>query len=112
METIEFNDFLKVEMRVGKIIEATSLKNAKRPAYVLIVDFGEEIGKLKSSAQITELYTKEELIGKLVIGVVNFPPKQIGKIISECLITGFYREDGKVVLATPDFDVPLGSKLF
>ncbi|MEW4487404.1 tRNA-binding protein [Thalassoglobus sp. JC818] len=111
MSFIEWSDFERVELRVGKIVAVHDFPEARKPAYRLEVDFGEEIGIKKSSAQITGLYTKEELHGRLVIGVTNFPPKQIGPVRSECLVTGFVREDGQVVLAVPDQDVPLGSKL-
>jgi tRNA-binding protein len=111
MELINWNDFEKVELRVGKVISAEVFKEARVPAYLLQVDFGDEIGIKKSSAQITELYIPEELIGKLVIGVVNFPKKQIGPIQSECLITGFHNENGAVTLCVPDSEVPLGAKL-
>lgn len=111
METIGWDDFARVELRVGKIISAEIFKEARKPAYVLQVDFGEEIGTRKSSAQITVAYTPEELIGRQVMAVVNFPKKQIGPLMSECLVTGFHREDGAVVLAVPDQEVPLGAKL-
>ena len=111
MELITWNDFEKVELRVGKVISAEVFKEARVPAYLLQVDFGDEIGIKKSSAQITELYIPEELIGRLVIGVVNFPKKQIGPIQSECLITGFHNENGAVTLCVPDSEVPLGAKL-
>jgi len=111
METIEWQDFEKVELRVGKIVAAEVFKQARTPAYLLRVDFGDEIGVKKSSAQITVRYTVEELIGRLVVGVVNFPAKQIGPVRSECLITGFRDSDGAVVLCVPDYDVPLGAKL-
>ena len=111
METISFDDFLKVELRVGRIIAAEPFEQAKKPAYILQVDFGEEIGVKKSSAQITALYKPEELTGKLVVAVVNFPKKQIGPIMSECLVTGFHNEDGDVALCVPDKSVPAGSKL-
>lgn len=111
METIGWDDFTKVELRVGKIISAEVFKEARKPAYILQVDFGEEIGTRKSSAQITAAYTPEELIGRQVMAVVNFPKKQIGPLMSECLVTGFHREDGAVVLAVPDQEVPLGAKL-
>ena len=111
METISWNDFEKVELRVGKIIEAEVFEAARQPAYILHVDFGEEIGIRKSSAQVTVLYTPEELVGRQVVGVVNFPKKQIGPLMSECLITGFRNEKGDVALCVPDCEVPLGAKL-
>lgn len=111
MNTISFHDFLKVELRVGRIVSASVFKEARQPAYVLQVDFGEEIGIKKSSAQITALYQPEELVGKLVLGVVNFPAKQIGPLMSECLITGFHTENGGVALCVPDQTVPLGTRL-
>lgn len=110
MQTISWQDFEKVELRVGTIISAEIFKEARIPAYKVQVDFGDEIGIKKSSAQVTQLYTAEELIGKQIIGVINFPPKQIGPMKSEVLITGFYREDG-VVLAVPDSKVKNGSKI-
>ncbi|MGB3224017.1 MAG: tRNA-binding protein [Desulforhopalus sp.] len=111
MTTIEWQDFAKVELRVGKIITAEVFKEARKPAYLLQVDFGEELGIKKSSVQVTELYTPEDLVGRLVVGVVNFPKKQIGPVMSECLITGFHNADGAVALCVPDTDVPLGAKL-
>lgn len=111
MQQIEWNDFLKIELRVGKIIQAEVFEKARKPAYILHVDFGEELGIKKSSAQITNLYQPENLIGKLVVAVVNFPKKQIGPIQSECLVTGFHNQDGHVALCVPDLDVPLGTKL-
>ncbi|MEB3791885.1 tRNA-binding protein [Acinetobacter sp. IK40] len=111
MQQIEWNDFTKVELRVGRIIQAEVFKQARKPAYILQVDFGEELGIRKSSAQITKLYQPEELIGKLVVAVVNFPKKQIGPIQSECLVTGFYNAEGEVALCVPEFEVPLGTKL-
>ena len=110
MEQISWDDFVKVELRVGTIIAAEPFKEVRKAAYKLLVNFGEEIGIKKSSAQITELYTAEELIGRQVIGVVNFPKKQIGPMQSEVLITGFYSEAG-VVLAVPDKPVKNGIKL-
>ncbi len=110
MELINWNDFEKVELRVGTIVKVEEFPEARVPAYKLVVDFGEEIGIRKSSAQITKLYDLEELVGKQILGVVNFPPKQIGPMKSECLVTGLYREDG-VVLAVPDKPVPNGLKL-
>ena len=111
METIDWNDFEKVELRVGTVVEVEDFPKARKPAYILHVDFGEDIGLRKSSAQITEVYSRDELVGRQVVGVVNFPPKQIGPIRSQCLVTGFYREDGAVVLAVPDQPVPNGVKL-
>jgi tRNA-binding protein len=111
MTTITWDDFTKVDLRVGRIISAEPFLQARKPAYILHVDFGPEIGVKKSSAQITHLYTPDELKGKLVVGVVNFPPKQIGPIRSECLVTGFHNERGEVTLCVPDKDVPLGAKL-
>ncbi len=111
MNTLEWRDFQKVEMRVGTIIEVEDFPQARNPSYILKIDFGESIGFKKSSAQITSLYTKEALVSKKIIAVINFPPKQIGPIMSECLVTGFHREDGSVVLSTPDLDVPNGTRL-
>jgi len=110
MEMIDWNDFEKVELRVGTIVRAEEFPEARVPAYKVWVDFGDEIGERKSSAQITKVYKLDELVGKQIIGVVNFPVKQIGPMKSECLVTGFYREDG-VVLAVPDQPVPNGLKL-
>ena len=111
MNEIEWNDFQKVELRVGTIVEVENFPEAKKPAYKLTVDFGDEIGTRKSSAQITELYDKDSLLGKQVFAVVNFPPKQICTFMSECLVTGLYRKDGKVVLATPDSEIHNGARL-
>ncbi len=111
MPVITWDDFEKVELRVGRVISAEPFPEARKPAYILHVDFGPEIGVKKSSAQITRVYALEELIGKLVVGVVNFPPKQIGPIRSECLVTGFHDGSGDVVLCVPDGEVPLGAKL-
>ena len=112
MQTISWEDFEKVELRVGRVVKAETFPQARKPAYILHVDFGSEIGIKKSSAQLTELYGVEELLGRLVVGVVNFPAKQIGPMKSECLVTGFPDEAGHVVLCVPDKVVPLGSKLF
>src|SRR3989338_11142012 len=111
MQTITWPDFEKVELRVGTVLKAESFPEAKKPAYKLEIDFGEEIGIKKSSVQITKLYGKEELVGKQVIGIVNFPKKQIGPFVSECLTTGFADENGDVVLAVPEKKVPNGAKL-
>ncbi len=111
MQTISWDDFTKVELRVGRIVNAAPFPEARKPAYVLHIDFGEEFGIRKSSAQITHLYKPEELLGKLVVAVVNFPKKQIGPLMSECLVTGFHNEKGEVALCVPDRPVPLGTKL-
>ena len=111
MDTISWDDFIKVELRVGRIVHAARFPKAKKPAYVLHVDFGKDIGMKKSSAQITDLYKPEELVGKLVVAVVNFPSKQIGPVMSECLVTGFHTENGEVALCVPEKSVPLGTKL-
>ena len=111
MNNLAWSDFLKVELRVGTVIEVEDFPQARNPSFILKVDFGEEIGVKKSSAQITDLYTKESLLGKQVMAVVNFPPKQIGPLMSECLVTGFKREDGAIVLAMPESDVPNGARL-
>lgn len=111
MQTIFWDDFTKVELRVGRIVSAAPFPQARKPAYLLQVDFGGEIGIKKSSAQITHLYQPEELAGKLVVAVVNFPPKQIGPVMSECLVTGFHTVGGEVALCIPDKPVPLGTKM-
>jgi tRNA-binding protein len=111
METIDWQDFQKVELRVGTVTGVEEFPEARQPAWKLSVDFGADIGIKKSSAQITDLYTKESLLGRQVLAVVNFPPKQIGPMMSECLVTGFHRADGAVVLAGPDTEVPNGVRL-
>ena len=111
METISWQDFENVDLRVGTIVTAEVFAEARLPAYILHVDFGPDIGVLKSSAQITDLYHAEGLVGQQVIGVVNFPPKQIGPIQSQCLITGFPQADGTVVLIQPERPVENGLKL-
>ncbi len=110
MEEITWKDFERVELRVGTIVTVEDFPEARKPAYKLEIDFG-ELGVKRSSAQITTLYSKEELLGKQVVAVVNFPAKQVGPFTSEVLVTGFYREDGAVVLATPDKPVENGAKL-
>lgn len=111
MELIDWQDFTKVQLRVGRVISAEPFPKARKPAYILNVDFGEEIGVKKSSAQITDHYDPDTLVGKLVVAVVNFPAKQIGPIQSQCLVTGFHDENGAVALCVPDKDVPLGTRL-
>lgn len=111
MKTIDWKDFEQVELRVGTITAAEDFPEARKPAYKLTVDFGDEIGVKKSSAQITDFYSKDELVGKQIVGVVNFPPKQIGPFMSECLVTGFYNDEGHVVLAVPDKESKNGAKL-
>jgi tRNA-binding protein len=112
METISWADFEKVELRAGTIVSAEVFPEAKKPAYKLTIDFGPEIGVRKSSAQITARYRPEGLVGKQVLAVVNFPPKQIGPFVSECLTTGFADDSGAVVLLSPDSQVPNGARLF
>lgn len=111
MKELTWSEFESIELRVGTIIAVEDFPEARKPAYKLTVDFWWEIGIKKSSAQITTHYTREELVGKQIVWVVNFPPKQIGPFISEFLCTGFYREDGSVILAIPERDVPNGAKL-
>jgi tRNA-binding protein len=111
MQQIEWEDFARVELRVGRIVDAQPFPEARKPAYILRVDFGPDIGIRKSSAQITALYELQELVGRLVVAVVNFPRKQIGPLQSECLVTGFHDEEGRVALCVPDKPVPLGAKL-
>ena len=110
--TISFDDFLKVDIRVGQVVQAEPFPEARKPAIKLWVDYGPEIGVKKSSAQITRHYTPEALIGRRVLGVVNFPPRQIGPFMSEALVLGLPDADGEVVLITPDLDVPLGGRMF
>ena len=112
MKEIDWEDFEKVEVRVGTIRSAEVFPEALKPAYKLEVDFGEAVGTRRSSAQITDLYTPDELIGKQVLAVVNFPPKQIGPVLSQCLVTGVPDDVGRVVLVSPDGTVPNGAKLF
>lgn len=109
---ITYADFEQVDIRVGRITRAEPFPEARKPAYKLWVDFGAEIGEKRSSAQITVHYTIEELVGRQVLAVVNFPPRQIGKVLSEVLVLGLPDADGQVVLIGPGQDVPLGGKLF
>ncbi|HEX7718487.1 MAG TPA: tRNA-binding protein [Woeseiaceae bacterium] len=111
MTEISWQDFEKVELRAGTIVRADDFPEARKPAYRLTIDFGGEIGMRKSSAQITDLYTLDDLVGKQVIAVLNFPPKQIGPFRSECLVTGLIQQDGSVVLAVPDKPAGNGSRL-
>ena len=102
IEFITWDDFSKVELRLGRVLSAEPLSKARKPAFVLQIDFGPEIGIKKSSAQITQHYSAEQLVGKLVLAVTNFPPKQVGSIMSECLVTGFHDANGAVRLCVPD----------
>jgi tRNA-binding protein len=110
-EQISYDDFVAVDIRTGTIIEARPFPEARKPAYILIIDFGPEIGLRKSSAQITVHYTPEQLVGRQVLGVVNFPPRQIGPVRSEVLTLGFEDANGAIVLAQPEQAVPNGKKL-
>ncbi len=112
MATIPWADFERVDIRVGTVVAAEPFPEARTPAYRLRVDFGPELGERKSSARITDLYEPGELVGRQVLAVVNFPPKQIGPMRSECLVLGFPLADGAVVLAQPERAVPDGSRLF
>ncbi|EPX81532.1 tRNA-binding protein [Litoreibacter arenae] len=112
MAEISFDDFMKVDIRVGVVTKAEPYPEARKPAFKLWVDFGPELGERKSSAQITKHYTIEDLPGKKVMAVVNFPPRQIGKFMSEVLVLGVPDEDNEVVLLTPDKDVPIGGRLY
>lgn len=111
-EEIGFDDFLAVDIRVGTIVSAEPFPEARKPAFKLVIDFGPAIGVKKSSAQITDRYALEELAGRQVAAVVNFPPRQIGKFMSEVLTLGFADSDGAVILFAPDQPVPNGSRLF
>ena len=111
-EPITFDQFLAVDIRVGRVLTAEPFPEARKPAIKLTIDFGSTIGVKRSSAQITGHYRAEELVGRMVAAVVNFPPRQIGKFLSEVLTLGFPDEDGSVVLFSPDQDVPLGGRLF
>ncbi len=112
MTRISFDDFLKVEIRAGRITRAEPYPEARVPAIKLWVDFGGELGVRKSSAQITRHYSPAELVGKMVVAVVNFPPRQIGKVMSEVLVLGVPDADGEVVLLGPDKDVPVGGRMY
>lgn len=111
MSTITYDDFLLVDVRVGVVLECSVFPEARKPAYKLLIDFGSEIGVKKSSAQITHHYKPEDLVGRQVLGIVNFPPRQIGPFMSEVLTLGFADAEGHIVLASCDQKVPLGARL-
>lgn len=111
MENIEWADFERVELRAGTIIAVDDFPEARRPAWKLTIDFGPDIGQRRSSAQITDIYSRQSLLGKQIMAVVNFPKKQIGPFMSECLVTGMAREDGAIVLVSPLEAVPDGARL-
>ncbi len=111
-DQISMKDFMQVDMRVGRITRAETFPEARNPAFKLWIDFGDDLGIKKSSAQITVHYSPEKLIGKEVVAVVNFPPRQIGKFMSEVLVVGLPDGDGDVVLVTPDIDVPIGGRIY
>lgn len=111
MEEISWNDFEKVDMRVGTILNVADFPKARKPAYQLTIDFGDELGIKQSSAQITVHYSKEELLGKQIVAIVNFPKKQIANFFSECLVTGFADDNGGIILTTVEKKVPNGTKL-
>ena len=108
---IDFDDFMKVDIRVGRVVRVEDFPEARKPAWKLFVDFGPEIGEKRSSAQITN-YSREELEGSLVVAVVNFPPRQIGPVKSEVLVLGVPDEEGRVILLRPTTDVPVGGRMF
>ena len=112
MEQVSYDDFQKLDIRVGRVTRAEPFPEARQPALKLWVDFGGEIGEKRSSAQITRHYDPDGLVGRQVLAVVNFPPRQIGKVLSEVLVLGVPDADGEVVLVAPDADVPLGGRLF
>jgi tRNA-binding protein len=109
---ISFGDFEKVDIRVGRVLRADAFPEARKQAYKLLIDFGPDIGQRRSSAQLTDRYQAGELVGRLIVAVVNFPPRQIGPFLSEVLTLGVPDERGAVVLLTPDSDVPIGSRMF
>lgn len=111
MSIITWQEFEKVDLRAGTIITVDDFPETHKPAYKILADFGPELGNKRTSAQVTDNYSREELIGKQVIGVINFRPKQIGPLLSEFLLVGFHREDGSVILAVPERSVPNGAKL-
>ena len=111
MQSISPADFDRIELRVGRIIDARPFETARKPAFILRIDFGEDLGVLKSSARITDLYNCADLIGRLVVAVTNLPPRQIGPVMSQCLVTGFHDRNGNVALCVPDRDVPPGTRL-
>lgn len=111
-DDITFDDFLKVDVRVGRVLRAEPFPEARKPAIKMWIDFGPDIGERKTSAQITRHYTPEALVGRQVMAVVNFPPRQIGKFMSQALVLGVPDADGEVILTKPDADVPVGGKLF
>jgi len=110
-ETISWDDFEKVRLCAGTVVKVEDFPEAHKPAYKISVDFGPEVGTLRTSARVADLYSREELEGRQVVGVVNFPAKQIGPVRSEFLLTGFHREDGHVVIAVPERNVPDGARL-
>ncbi len=110
--TISIDDFDKVDIRVGRIVDVQDFPEARKPAWKLTIDFGPELGQRRSSAQLKPLYTREELLGRLVLAVVNFPPRQIGPMMSEVLTLGVPNDDGATALIQPDREVPLGARLF
>jgi tRNA-binding protein len=109
---ISFDEFLKVDVRVGRIVSARPFPAARKPAYQLELDFGPEVGRRRSSAQLTQRYTADELVGRQVLAVINFPPRQIATFLSEVLVLGVPDADGNVVLVQPEAEVPLGGRLF
>ena len=111
MDEISFDDFMKVDVRAGRIVRAEPFPEARKPAIKMWIDFGKELGEKKTSAQITTHYTPEQLVGQQVLAVVNFPARQIGPFMSEVLVLGFPDADGAIVLARPDIDVPVGGRL-